>query len=310
MPIIPNKFRHNSDGTTTIYVESKYGTFEPYVDTEDFLDESKGISANRWCVGSPTGSPVFYSGKVGSLRKAVFDNTLSNPRIRVGLVNREDRMNHTKQNLRVPNELPKNIMFTDGEDEFGKYSEFTLKGTKFKIDLQDREFISSIWSLSVGTQEHTSYLYATESPVEKRIAIHRIITRCPDKMVVDHLDGDGTNNRRYNLQVCNFQMNSRNRRKRKDSKSAYKGVKSRSYISKKTGKEVVHYYPYIIVQRKHIHLGSFKCPVEAAEVRDIEEIRMFGESLPLRALNFPDKIEKYRERIEKNAEEKRDGGTS
>ena len=307
MPIIPNKFRHNSNGTTTIYVESKYGTFEPYVDTEDFLDESKGISVNRWCVGLSSGVPVFFSDKVGSLRKAVFGSTLSNPRIRIGFVNKEDRMNHTKQNLRVPNELPKNIMFTDGEDEFGKYSEFTLKGTKFKIDLQDRELVSSTWSLCVCTQEHTSYLYATESPGEKVIPIHRIITRCPDEMVVDHLDGDGTNNRRHNLQVCNFQMNSRNRRKREDAKSGYKGVGYESYISKKTGKETVYYRPYITVQRKHIHLGSFKCPVEAAEVRDIEEIRMFGESLPLRALNFPDKIEKYRERIEKNAKEKRDG---
>lgn len=42
------------------------------------------------------------------------------------------------------------------------------------------------------------------------------------KAIVDHIDGDGLNNQRSNLRICNKQQNNFNRRP--ISKSGYKGV--------------------------------------------------------------------------------------
>ena len=42
--------------------------------------------------------------------------------------------------------------------------------------------------------------------------IHRIITQCPDELTVDHIDGDGLNNRKINLRNVTTGENSRNKR--------------------------------------------------------------------------------------------------
>lgn len=41
----------------------------------------------------------------------------------------------------------------------------------------------------------------------KRIAMHRVITNCPVDLVVDHLNGDGLDNRRCNLEIVDQKEN-------------------------------------------------------------------------------------------------------
>jgi hypothetical protein len=49
----------------------------------------------------------------------------------------------------------------------------------------------------------------------KQVAIlmHRLITKAPPGMVVDHINHDGLDNRRCNLQVCTHQENMWNQRR-------------------------------------------------------------------------------------------------
>ena len=56
------------------------------------------------------------------------------------------------------------------------------------------------------------------------VYLHRVITQCPQGMVVDHKNRNTLDNRRTNLRVCTQSQNNLNQRLRSDSKSGLKGV--------------------------------------------------------------------------------------
>lgn len=66
----------------------------------------------------------------------------------------------------------------------------------------------------------------------KWVAMHRLITECPKGMMVDHIDGNGSNNQRKNLRICSMNSNSKNRTLNSNNKSGYKGV---IYLKKAKG---------------------------------------------------------------------------
>jgi hypothetical protein len=58
-----------------------------------------------------------------------------------------------------------------------------------------------------------------------QISLHRFILQPPQNIEVDHIDGDGLNNRRSNLRLATDQQQSMNRRRINKSKSSkFKGV--------------------------------------------------------------------------------------
>lgn len=63
----------------------------------------------------------------------------------------------------------------------------------------------------------------------KHTFLHRVVwLLCkgdiPDGMCIDHIDGDGTNNRLSNLRLVSYRTNSRNQKRRHDCKSGVPGV--------------------------------------------------------------------------------------
>ena len=54
--------------------------------------------------------------------------------------------------------------------------------------------------------------------------MHRVVCNAPPEMVVDHINGDGLDNRRANLRVCTQAENVRNAKPRKGATSRFKGV--------------------------------------------------------------------------------------
>lgn len=96
---------------------------------------------------------------------------------------------------------------------------------------------------------------------------------------IDHIDGDGTNNRIENLRLADRAQNSMNRPMYVCNKSGYKGV-----FRKYNGRYVAR----IGGNKNRISLGSFVCPIEAARAYDRAAIEHHGEYA---RTNFP--IEDY-----------------
>lgn len=99
------------------------------------------------------------------------------------------------------------------------------------------------------------------------VYMHSLVLH-PDKgMFADHISGDGLDNRRSNLRLCNKIQNAQNRRITKVNTSGYKGV------TKKNNKWCAR----ITVNRKLIHLGYFNDKKEAAKAYNKAAQQYFSE---------------------------------
>ena len=107
----------------------------------------------------------------------------------------------------------------------------------------------------------------------KEIAIymHREILglRPTDNQVVDHIDHEGLNNRRFNIRICTNQENRMNSKHNKNSLSKFKGVSWHKHRRK--------WYASIKVNGRSQHLGSFDSEIEAAKVYDSKAKKLCGE---------------------------------
>lgn len=136
------------------------------------------------------------------------------------------------------------------------------------------------------------------NPIKKRtILMHRYILdlACDDTytdQVVDHIDGNGLNNVKSNLRLCNRSENSCNKRLRSNSQTGYRGVnkkKETQYI-KKDGTKIKYnvkkpWLAYITPKgKKRITIGYFENIEEAAKAYDEKAKELFGE---FAKLNFP-----------------------
>lgn len=102
-----------------------------------------------------------------------------------------------------------------------------------------------------------------------QVYMHRVIMGALPGQQVDHINGDGLDNRRCNLRIATMAQNQANRRKSPGTSSAYKGV---TLDTKKGG-----WIAYIKVRQKRIHLGHFADEVDAARAYDAAALKYFGE---------------------------------
>lgn len=72
--------------------------------------------------------------------------------------------------------------------------------------------------------------YWSVSINSKDFLVHRVIWNLlfediPDGLVIDHLDGDTTNNKKNNLRIVDIEVNLRNQKKYKNNSSGHTGIK-------------------------------------------------------------------------------------
>ncbi len=147
------------------------------------------------------------------------------------------------------------------------------KGLCAIVDAADYEEVSKYkWSAHIAGANR----YAVRRNKGKRLAMHRFIMKPPKGMIVDHIDGNGLNNRRSNLRLCTAQQNQCNRRPRGRT-SRFKGVCYRKQIGK--------FAAAIMSHGEQIHIGCFDDEEEAARARDRMAVEFQGE---FAYLNFPD----------------------
>jgi hypothetical protein len=111
---------------------------------------------------------------------------------------------------------------------------------------------------------------------QKTLLMHRVIMNPPTDMVVDHINGNGLDNRRSNLRIVTRGENSRLARNIPANRSGFRGV---SWSSKRgKWRAAIGFYG---VDKS---IGYFSDAADAAMAYDVEAIKARGD---LAVLNFP-----------------------
>jgi len=101
----------------------------------------------------------------------------------------------------------------------------------------------------------------------KTQTLHRFL--CPGIRLVDHKDGNGLNNQKFNLRPANRSQNGANSVKQSGRSSKFKGVT----WDKRCGL----WQAGIMVSYKRLHLGRYESEEDAAHVYDYAAKIYFGE---------------------------------
>jgi hypothetical protein len=123
-------------------------------------------------------------------------------------------------------------------------------------------------------------VYAYRKHHGKTLRMHQFIMNPPKGMVVDHIDGNGLDNRRCNLRICTRAQNAWNRTRHKPPGAAsqyvgvhrYKKRPDKWYVKVQCGGDVTT-------------LGPFDSEIEAARARDYRAVEAHG---PYAHVNLPD----------------------
>ena len=105
--------------------------------------------------------------------------------------------------------------------------------------------------------------------------LHRVIARAAKGQIVDHINGDYTDNRRSNLRICTHSQNQGNRKSlNRNNTTGYRGI-----AQLPSGRWCAH----IKRNRRKFHLGVYATPEEAARAYDKAALDHYGE---FAVLNF------------------------
>jgi hypothetical protein len=189
----------------------------------------------------------------------------------------------TCRNFRGRGERKRRAPVPDPPDDQSRLIPLT-QGKFAIVDAADYDWLSG-YRWFVMESRRGGQTYAATSIRGKTIPMHRLIMNPPAGKVVDHFDGNGLNNRRSNLRICDPEQNRFNLKPRKieGKTSRFIGVyRDKRYPDK--------WYGSVQCHRKVTHLGPFTSEIEAARARDREAIKQHG---PYARLNFPGLAQRY-----------------
>lgn len=143
---------------------------------------------------------------------------------------------------------------------------------EFLIDTDDLELVSSFrttWSANVSADKKHVYAQTilTDNNKYTRFVLHRVIMKCPDGVVVDHINHNTLDNRKSNLRNTTNKVNARNLKGASSSNksSGIRGVCWSNTLNK--------WISYVHVDKKPIKLGCFD------DIRTAEMIAQKGRDI-------------------------------
>ena len=140
--------------------------------------------------------------------------------------------------------------------------------TQYKFALVDDADYDALAAVKWCAQKDGHTTYAVRNSEGRTVLMHRVITAAPQGVQVDHINGDGLDNRRDNLRLCTHAENLRNQRVKPHS-SKYKGV----YWDARDGK----WQAQIRIDGRKKNLGYFTSELDAGRAYDEAAVKYFGE---------------------------------
>ena len=148
------------------------------------------------------------------------------------------------------------------------------QGRFVAVDLEDLEYLSQfLWR---AQKVETGRLYAIRSLPKvngqtRHVLMHMELLPVEDGMLVDHVNGDGLNNRRRNLRPCTHTENMQNRAISRNNQSGYKGV----FRDKNSNR--LKWRAQLRANGQVHRLGGFRTAIEAARAYDEAAKKHHGE---------------------------------
>lgn len=109
------------------------------------------------------------------------------------------------------------------------------------------------------------------NPKRRVIRMHRVILGVPKDVEVDHINGNGLDNRRENLRSCTSGQNSMHQRIHFDNTIGFKGVHLMGRHRRKP------YRVRIQANRRRVHIGCYETAREVAYAYDLAAIKYHRE---------------------------------
>lgn len=145
------------------------------------------------------------------------------------------------------------------------------------VDDADRDLLAGhTWYSNKGANTYYAYADKVCAGVRVRTRMHRLVMAAPDHLEVDHINGNGLDNRRQNLRLATRAQNAANR---PIPPGRYRGVTPIKGRPK--------FVANIRVNFKQIYLGEHSTPEDAARAYDAAALKHFGE---FARLNFPEAV--------------------
>ena len=116
-----------------------------------------------------------------------------------------------------------------------------------------------------------SHGYPTANIGGRKIRFHKIVLNAKEGMIIDHINGNKLDNRKENLRVVTYSLNSFNRN------SCMRNTSGKVGVSRCRGK----WKATICINREIINLGYFDDFNDAVQIRQNAEEKYFGEKLKI-----------------------------
>jgi len=128
------------------------------------------------------------------------------------------------------------------------------QGKEALISSADADFIGQ-WIWCYNSRGY-AYRKARKGSRQVTLYLHRVLLDAPDGTVVDHINGDGLDNRRLNLRFCTHAQNMVNRKLNINNSSGFKGVvwhkPRRKFIAQiQCGGKRIHLGYYLTAELAH-----------------------------------------------------------
>ncbi len=125
------------------------------------------------------------------------------------------------------------------------------------VDNEDADWLNSFkWSFKEGNYAKRNLRKADIGSKK----MHRLVMDAPEGLAIDHINGNGLDNRKINLRFCSARGNSINKKRRKDNSSGFTGV----YYRKNSNKWFARIYLDGSKGINPLNLGTFETAEEAA----------------------------------------------